>query len=158
MARIMAPSTALSPAQRAFLAPARRAVLATIASDGRPRLVPVCFVLDPARPIAYSPLDDKPKRVDDVRDLARVRDILARPAVSLLVDRWDEDWTKLAWLRIGGRATLLEPAPENGSEHAAATARLRAKYPQYATHRLEANPLIRVTIDAVTSWGGDGHE
>ena len=121
MARIMAPRSALSPAQRAFLAPARRAVLATIAADGRSRLVPVCFVLDPARSIVYSPLDDKPKRVDDVRDLARVRDILARPAVSLLVDRWDEDWTKLAWLRLGGTATLIEPAPDDDGEHAAAT-------------------------------------
>jgi PPOX class probable F420-dependent enzyme len=152
MARIMAPRSDLSPAQRALLAPARRAVLATIAPDGRPRLVPVCFVLDPGRPLVYSPLDDKPKRVVDVRDLARVRDILARPEVSLLVDRWDEDWTKLAWLRIGGTATLLEPVSDDG-EHAAATASLRAKYPQYAGHRLEANPFIRVTIDTVTSWG-----
>ena len=129
--------------------------MATVAADGGSRLVPVCFVLDPARSIVYSPLDDKPKRVDDVRDLARVRDILARPAVSLLVDRWDEDWTKLAWLRLSGTATLIEPAPDDDGEHAAATIALRAKYPQYATHRLEANPLIRIAIDRVTSWGVD---
>lgn len=117
--------------------------------------MPVCFVLDPARPIAYSPLDDKPKRVDDVRDLARVRDILARPEVSLLVDRWDEDWTKLAWLRLAGTASILEPAPDDDGEHSAATTALRTKYPQYATHRLEANPLIRIEIDTLTSWGVD---
>ena len=158
MARIMAPRSALSSAQRAFLAPARRAVLATIAPDGRPRLVPVCFILDPARPTVYSPLDDKPKRVDDVRDLARVRDILDRPAVSLLVDRWDEDWTKLAWLRLSGTATLVEPASDGDGEHAAATAALRAKYPRYASHRLESNPFIRIAIENVTSSGGDGNE
>jgi PPOX class probable F420-dependent enzyme len=155
MDRIMARRSTLSPADRAFLTDARRAVLATIASDGRPRLVPICFVVDPERPVLYTPLDDKPKRVDDVHELARVRDILARPEVSLLVDRWDEEWTKLAWLRLGATATLLEPASDNDGEHTAAIAALRAKYPQYATHRLETSPLIRIEIDAVTSWGLD---
>ena len=157
MARIMAPRSELSPVQRAFLAPARRAVLATVAPDGQPRLVPVCFVLDPQHPIVYSPLDDKPKRIDDVRDLARVRDILARPEVSLLVDRWEEDWAKLAWLRLGGTATLLEPEPGDDAEHSGATAALRVKYPQYASHRLEANPLIRIAIDTATAWGVESH-
>ena len=68
MGRIMPPRTVLSPGDRAFLVEARRAVLATIAPDGRPRLVPVCFVVDPEQPVLYTPLDDKPKRVDDVRD------------------------------------------------------------------------------------------
>ena len=123
--------------------------------DGRPRLVPVCFVVDPGQPVVYTPLDDKPKRVDDVRDLARVRDILERPAVTLLVDRWDEDWSRLAWLRLGGAATLIEPGPDREGERAAAIAALRAKYPQYASHRLEANPLIRIEIEDVARWGVD---
>ena len=151
----MAPRATLSPADRAFLAEVRRAVLATIAPDGRPRLVPVCFVVDPARPIVYTPLDDKPKRVDDVRELARVRDILARPAVTLLVDRWHEDWSRLAWLRLGGTATLVEPLGDPAGEHAGAIAALRARYPQYLDHRLEANPLIRIEIENVTRWGLD---
>ena len=90
-----------------------------------------------------------------MHDLARVRDILARPEVSLLVDRWDEDWTRLAWLRLSGTATLIEPTRNEDGEHAAATTALRAKYSQYETHRLEANPLIRIAIDRVTSWGVD---
>ncbi len=155
MGRIMPSRTVLSPGDRAFLVEARRAVLATIAPDGRPRLVPVCFVLDPDLPVAYTPLDDKPKRVDDVRDLARVRDILERPAVTLLVDRWDEDWSRLAWLRLGGIAALIEPGPDREGERAGAIAALRAKYPQYAGHRLEANPLIRIEIEAVARWGLD---
>ena len=61
-------------------------------------------------------------------DLARVRDMLARPAVTLLVDRWDEDWSRLGWVRIDGRAAIVEPGPG----HAAAIDALRAKYPQYA--------------------------
>ncbi len=151
----MPPRSTLSPADRAFLAEARRAVLATIGPDGRPRLVPICFVIDPARPIVHTPLDDKPKRVDDVRELARVRDILERPTVTLLVDRWDEDWSRLAWLRIGGTASLLEPGAGHEGEHAGAIEALRARYPQYVDHRLEANPLIRIEIEAVTRWGLD---
>ncbi len=153
MGRIMAPRSELLPGERTFLAQRRRAVLATIAPDGQPRLVPICFVLDPARPIVYTPLDDKPKRVDDVRRLARVRDLLARPEVTVLVDRWDEDWTRLAWLRLGGRAGLLEPGAT--SAHGRVLADLREKYPQYVAHDLESRPIIRIAIETVASWGLD---
>ena len=140
----------LTPVQRAFLASARRAVLVTIAWDGRPRPVPICFVPADAGAVLYSPLDDKPKRSDDPLALARVRDIYSDPRVSILVDRWDEDWTRLAWLRADGRADLLLTG---GEEHAAAVASLRVKYPPYATHRLDARPLIRIALERVTSWG-----
>ena len=153
MGRIMAPRSDLSQAERSFLASARRAVLATIAPDGRPRLVPICFVFDSSRSVIYSPLDDKPKRVDDVRRLARVGDILARPEVTVLVDRWDEDWSRLAWLRLDGRARLLEPT--GPTDHADVIATLREKYPQYVAHELESRPIIRVEIERVTSWGLD---
>jgi PPOX class probable F420-dependent enzyme len=141
----------LSAEQRAFLAPARRAVLATIAGDGRPRLVPICFSLDPARPVLYTPIDDKPKRVDDPLVLARIRDIGADPRAAVLVDRWDEDWTRLAWLRAHGLAEVFKP--ETGAEHAAAVEALRAKYAQYREHRLETRPIIRITFERVTDWG-----
>src|SRR5512134_1151256 len=95
----------LSSAERSFLEAARRAVLATIAPDGRPRPVPICFVMDPARPLLYTPLDDKPQQVDGSMRLARVRDVLADPRVSILVDRWDEDWGHLGWLRCLGSAS-----------------------------------------------------
>jgi PPOX class probable F420-dependent enzyme len=147
----------LSMAERAFLADARRALLVTIAPDGRPRPVPICFVLDPGRPVLYSPLDEKPKTVDDPLRLARVRDLLAEPRVSILVDRWDEDWSRLAWLRIHGRAALLlpedGPAEDGPAEHAAAVASLRAKYPRYASHDLDARPIIRIALERATSWG-----
>jgi PPOX class probable F420-dependent enzyme len=142
----------LSDAQRAFLTTARRAVLATIAPDGRPRLVPICFSLAEREPILYTPLDDKPKRSDDPLALARVRDIGSDPRVSVLVDRWDEDWTRLGWLRCDGRAKLLEP-DDPGGEHDRAVKALRGRYPQYATHRLESRPIIRVTLERVTDWG-----
>ena len=142
----------LSADQRAFLASARRAVLATIAPDGQPRLVPICFVVDDVQPTLYTPIDDKPKRDDDPLALARVRDIAADPRVTVLVDHWDEDWTRLAWLRAEGRASLIAPG-ESPAEHAAAVAALRAKYPQYATHRLEERPIIRIELDRLIGWG-----
>ncbi len=133
---------------RAFLDAARRAVLVTIMPDGRPRPVPICFSLNPARPILYTPIDDKPKRATDPLALARVRDIKADSRVTILVDRWDEDWTQLAWLRAKGRAAVMAAgAPP------AVIAALRARYPQYADHALETRPLIRIELERVTSWG-----
>jgi PPOX class probable F420-dependent enzyme len=154
----MPAASGVTPDERAFLGDARRATLATIRANGRPRLVPVCFVLlapphEPDRPVVYTALDEKPKRVPDPRDLARVRDILRRHAVTLLVDRWDEDWSRLAWLRCDGEAALLEPTDEAVAEHRAAVAALRAKYPQYVAHALEGRPLIRIVIDRTRSWG-----
>ncbi|CAN5597076.1 hypothetical protein BH23CHL8_BH23CHL8_22440 [soil metagenome] len=139
---------------RQFVGERRTATLGTLAPDGRPRLVPICFVLavtDDAV-LLYSPLDEKPKRSSDVRQLARVRDILARPHVTLLFERWSEDWAHLGWVRVHGTASLLEPSSEP-LEHADAVALLRDKYPQYRRQRLHRLPLIAVTLDEVTSWG-----
>jgi len=153
----------LTAEQRGFLAAARSATLATLATDGRPRLVPICFVAgaDDAggRPRLYSPLDEKPKRTADPRALARIRDLLARPEASLLVDHWSEDWSELGWLRLDGRGEVLEAdgdaatAVNDRKERAVAVAALRNKYPQYATHDLETRPIIRLTIDRAIGWG-----
>jgi PPOX class probable F420-dependent enzyme len=141
---------------RALLSEARRAVLATIAADGRPRLVPITFAFAPgaqsAEPLIYSVLDEKPKSVADPRDLARVRDIRERPRVGVLIDRWDEDWRHLAWLRLDGLARLIEPADPPSGEHSAAIRLLRARYPQYSTMAIERRPMIRVAIERVTRW------
>ena len=137
----------LTEAQRQFVVGERRATLATIAPDGRARLVPVCFVL--IGDVVWSPLDQKPKSVDDVRSLARVRDIQRDRRVTLLVDRWSEDWPELAWVRLDGRAEVVESEP-------AVVAPLGAKYPQYANHDLESRPMIRIEIEAVRSWAATG--
>ena len=145
------PSLILTTAQRTFLTAARHGVLATIAPDGRPRTVPICFVLDAAEPVVWTPIDDKPKRADDPLALARVRDIEADPRVTVLVDRWDEDWARLAWLGATGTATLVLPGTPGHTP--AIIAVLRGKYPQYATHNLETRPLVRIELQRVTSWG-----
>lgn len=143
--------TALTEAQSALLHAARRAVLATIRPDGTPRLVPIGFVTrtgDDGTLEVWSSLDEKPKAGGDPRGLARVRDILARPRVEVLVDRWSESWTELAWLRLGGSARLVEPAdvPEG------VASALRERYPQYATHDLDGRPMLAITVDHVSGW------
>lgn len=142
---------ALTPAERALLVEQRRATLVTIAPDGRPRPVPCCFAVSDVRgPLVIdTPIDAKPKRHADPARLARVRDIARDPRVSLLVDRWDEDWTRLAWLRLVGMASLLVPGNDG---HAAAVVALRARYPQYQGHRLESLPVIRIVPERVTFW------
>jgi PPOX class probable F420-dependent enzyme len=154
--RTMPTDSVLTAEERAFLVAARTAVLATIDGGGLPRLVPICFAIaDLTKDVIHSPLDEKPKRDRDPHHLARVRDILERPEVTVMVDRWSEDWSRLGWLRLHGLAALVEPgatAP-GGAEHASAVAALRAKYPQYGSHRLEKRPLIRIAIERCRSWG-----
>ena len=156
--------TGLSASGYQLVRAARRAVLATITRDGRARLVPICFwvpELTPGRDeadaalLVYSALDEKPKSVADPLQLGRVRDLLARPAVSLLIDRWDEDWRRLAWVRLDGSARVLGPTRPDAAEaaeHGLAVAGLRVRYPQYRDHDLAARPLIRVTVDHVAEW------
>ena len=149
----------LTPDQRAFLDAARTATLATVDPQGRPRLVPICYALGPdggaGSPVLYTPLDEKPKKAADLHHLARVRDILVRPDVTLLVDRWDEDWSRLGWLRLHGRAELMEPGTADADEHTAAVGLLRARYPQYRAHALETLPIIRIRIQRAVGWGAE---
>jgi hypothetical protein len=73
--------------------------------------------------------------------------------VRLLVDRWDEDWTRLGWLRVEGIASLVG-AGDPG--HAPALVALRRKYPQYVGQRLEARPLVSIAVERTSSWGAVG--
>jgi PPOX class probable F420-dependent enzyme len=142
--------TPLSGRELQLLKEARRAVLATLAPDGTPRLVPITYVF--ADGLIYTPLDEKPKTVTDPRELARVHDIEQRPRVSVLVDAWDEDWNQLGWLRLQGDARLISPDGESVPGHAGAVLLLREKYPQYAAHALAARPMIRIEIERSRSW------
>ena len=137
--------TPLTPDLETFVRDARVARLATVDERGRPHVVPVCFVYQDGA--VYSVLDAKPKRVA-VTHLRRVRNLLANPNVQLLVDRYDEDWTRLAYVQLRGRAEILQPGPE----HAQALATLRAKYRQYAAMALADAPLIKVTVEDHVAW------
>jgi PPOX class probable F420-dependent enzyme len=140
---------------RDFITEHRVARLATASTSARPSVVPICYVLDGEN--IYSPLDEKPKSVE-VRRLKRVRNIVSNPQVSLLIDDYSEDWTRLAWVLLGGAAELIEPGD---SRHARAVRLLRQKYPQYEAMAIDRQAIIKLTIQHVKRWSaakekGDG--
>jgi PPOX class probable F420-dependent enzyme len=142
----------LEPTSRALLEAARVAHLATADQYARPHAVPIVFVLRGDR--LYFPLDRKPKREDDWHMLRRVRNIETNGRVAIVVDRYDEDWTKLAWVLLEGVATIVE----QGDERDAAAALLAEKYPQYrptaasAAPPLAGRPVVRVDIERTVRW------
>jgi PPOX class probable F420-dependent enzyme len=143
----------LRESELAFVREARVGRLATVDAAGRPVVVPFCFaVVGEDAPVVVSVLDEKPKRVGDAR-LARVRNIERNPDVAFVVDRYEEDWSRLAWVQVRGRAVIREPGAEG---HAEAIAALREKYPQYRTMAIEERPVIVISDLRGSSWRGDG--
>ncbi len=118
--------------------------LATVGADGQPHLVPCCFVLD--GDVVYSAVDSKPKRSERLRRLEHVR---ANPAVCLLVDHYDEDWSALWWVRLDGRGRLVEEGPERKR----ALELLCAKYAQYRRDP-PRGPVLAIDITGWRSWSG----
>jgi PPOX class probable F420-dependent enzyme len=137
----------ISPEIQEKLAAARIAHLATLDADLRPHVVPICFIWDGS--LFYSAIDQKPKRVAPT-ELARVKNIRRAPQVSLLVDYYDEDWTRLWYVLVHGEAGMVtDPA-----ERTRAIQRLRAKYPQYDARMLaDDSPVLRIVPARVTMWG-----
>ena len=132
----------LGPGQaRALLASARVARLATVRPDGAPHLVPVCFALTGGA--IYTAVDGKPKRSPD---LARLANIAAEPRVALLADHYEDDWTRLWWVRVDGDASVVAGTDERER----ALAALAAAYPQYAA----APPAGAVIAIAPRRWSG----
>lgn len=143
----MSSRTILTDVEVAFVHRQRVARLATADADGHPHVVPVCYAFDGVR--FYTPLDEKPKRVAG-KELRRVRNIEARHEASLLIDQYDDDWSKLGYVLVHGRADLLTPGNEM---YAQALVLLRERYMQYRTMRLETQPVIVITPERVVSWG-----
>ena len=138
----------LTDAQYRFLETSRVGRLATADAKGVPHLVPVCYAV--MGDSAYITVDEKPKRTDI--PLKRIRNILENPAVALTVDRWDEDWSRLAWVMLRGQAEVLEA----GEEHDLAQVRLRERYPQYRSMDIAGLPVIAIRISRVLGWGDFG--
>jgi PPOX class probable F420-dependent enzyme len=126
---------------REWVSAARVARLATTDPDGRPHVVPVVFVL--AGDTLYSAVDAKPKRS---RTLRRIENARSRPDVAVLVDHYDEDWSRLRWVRLRGRARVLDA----GDEAERALALLVAKYEQYR----ESPPGLPVLAVDLEEWRG----
>lgn len=137
-----------------FLVRRRVARLATADGAGEPHAIPVCFACPPGLESIYVALDEKPKKGSPT-GLKRVRNILENPRVAFIADRYDEEWSLLAYVLLRGRAELVEPEDEAG-EHAAAIRLLRGKYRQYERMRIEDNPVIALRPERAASWGALG--
>ncbi len=122
---------------------ARVAHLATVGADGRPHVVPICFAID--GDTLYTAVDEKPK---STRALRRLENIRANPWVEVVVDHYEEDWSRLHWVRLRGRARVVD-------HDAHALELLQAKYPQYR-ERPPQGPFVIVEIESRTAWTGSG--
>ncbi|WP_026874349.1 TIGR03668 family PPOX class F420-dependent oxidoreductase [Jiangella gansuensis] len=132
------------------MAAARVAHLATTGRDASPHLVPITFALDSAagRALLVTAVDRKPKSTFALR---RLRNIVENPKVAVLCDLYDEDWTRLWWVRADGRAAVATGGPDRD----AALAVLCAKYPQYRSDP-PGGPVIMVTVTAWSGWAFTG--
>jgi len=127
---------------RARFAAARVARLATVRPDGAPHVVPVVFALDGNT--IWLVIDEKPKRE---RRLQRLINIGEEPRVSLLVDSYEEDWTRLWWVRVDGRSRLVEDGPELER----AVRHLVDRYPQEREHPPKG-PALAVEVERWVHW------
>jgi PPOX class probable F420-dependent enzyme len=128
----------------ALLREARVARLGFLDSGDRPRVLPVTFALAADR--LYSVIDEKPKRVPG-RELARVRYLRRRPAAALTVDRYDDDWRKLAWVQVLGAVHVHD----DPTTQAGAFAALAAKYEPYR-HGVPEGPLLELVPERILRW------
>lgn len=132
----------LSTSHLAFLMRRRVGHLATADGAGVPHLVPVCFAV--GEHALYTPIDEKPK---SGRELKRLSNIRENARVAFLADHYDEDWSRLGWMRIDGRAELLLDGPEFDR----ARQLLEDRYPQYANMRMPC--IIAIRIERASGWG-----
>jgi PPOX class probable F420-dependent enzyme len=121
---------------------ARVARLATTDPDGRPHLVPIVFAVE--GDTLYSAVDRKPKRSTKLR---RIENARARPDVTILVDHYEDDWNRLWWIRLRGRARVLD----EGEERDRALGLLAEKYPQYRREPPDG-PVLAVDVTNVRDW------
>jgi PPOX class probable F420-dependent enzyme len=128
-----------------FIRSARIAHLATADRSGQPHAVPICFVFDDK--YFYSPIDEKPKRTAPAK-LKRLRNIAENPQVSLVIDHYDENWSKLAYVLITGAARIMQ----RGQRHRRAVTLLRRKYSQYRTMAIDRRPMIAIKPKRITGW------
>lgn len=136
----------LTPRALLFVRSARVARLATADKNGKPLVVPICYAFDGTN--LYSAIDEKPKRASS-RPLKRLRNIEENPQVSVVIDRYDEDWRNLAYVLVTGRARILM----RGKKHQQAVSLLRRKYAQYRRMAIDKRPMIQITPAHFRTWG-----
>ncbi len=124
------------------LTEARSATLGTVDSAGQPHLVPIVFVYREGR--LYTAVDRKPK---STRRLKRLSNIEANSSVSVLLDRYDDDWTRLWWIRVDGTARVID----SGRSFREGIALLTTKYQPYGDQP-PPGPVIEVRVETVRAW------
>ena len=135
----------LTPHASRLIRSARVAHLATSDQSGQPHVIPICFVYDGK--LFYSPIDEKPKRAPT--KLKRLKNIRENPNVALVIDHYDEDWRKLGYILLFGKARILQ----SGEKHRRAVKLLRRKYGQYRSMAIHLRPLIAITPKRIINWG-----
>ncbi|QPP05500.1 TIGR03668 family PPOX class F420-dependent oxidoreductase [Streptomyces bathyalis] len=131
---------------RERFAQARSATLATADAEGRPHLVPVTFAM--TGDVVVFAVDHKPK---DSHRLKRLANIRSNPALSLLVDSYDEDWERLWWARADGSGRVLPPA--GGSPASSAYADLLTqRYMRQYGPRPPEGPVVEIAVERWTGW------
>jgi len=127
------------------LVKARVGHLACSTKYGIPLNVPICFAFDGSR--IYSSIDEKPKKAAPLA-LRRVSNIKENSNVCLTVDKYSEDWRKLQYVLVLGRAKVNQ----QGKKFPEAIALLRKKYRQYNSMKLEMRPLITIQPVRIVAW------
>jgi PPOX class probable F420-dependent enzyme len=130
----------LSDAARVYLDTHAVGHLATASADGTPHVIPLCYAR--IGDVLYFVADDKPKRRGP-RALKRLANIEENPRVALVVDDYDPDWRRLAYLLIHLDAALVE----DDAEYASGLSALRQRYTQYRSMALQrrSHPMVRMT-------------
>jgi PPOX class probable F420-dependent enzyme len=120
--------------------------IATVRPDGSPHVVPFVFAVSETRDglVIYWCVDDKPKRS---RQLQRLVNIRAHPAVEIEVNRYDDDWTQLWWVRASGIAREVTSIDERDG----ALAALATKYAPYIAHP-PSGPVVATQVERVAGW------
>jgi PPOX class probable F420-dependent enzyme len=132
---------------RERFAAARVARLATASADARPHLVPMVFAV--VGETIYSAVDHKPKRTTALR---RLENVIVNPAVALLVDAYDEDWSQLWWVRAEGRGRVLDRNAAGAAQEVDVAVRaLVARYAPYV-ERPPAGPVLAVDVERWAGW------
>lgn len=138
----------IPPAVEALIERARVARLATIDSEFKPHLVPVVFVFD--RSHFFIPIDEKRKTAKPEK-LKRIKNIQDNPNVALLIDEYSEDWTKLAFVMIQGKATIITTKTQGNIQLQEAYKKLTTKYQQYQKIELREMCII-IKPEKIASW------
>ena len=130
-----------------FIKSLRVARLATVDAENRPDVVPICFAYGEGG-VIYSAIDAKPKKTSG-NNLKRITNIFGNSSVSIVFDRYLEEWDQLGYVIVHGLAHLIT----TGEERDLAEILLRNKYSQYETYLSPGAPIIKILVDRHVSWG-----